>query len=138
MYFNADPPWLTLFEDKGPRFSTKQMLEYLLCIKQYTRHSECTDSKPALMEFIDKERYTQMSIVSAESKKWIFKGMGGRKCLQLDNGGIIVICSLFQQIFKCNVNSVLNSISSREMMENKIFKYLPLWNLQAILRNRPL
>ena len=138
MYFNADPPWLTLFEDKGPRFSTKQMLEYLLCIKQYTRHSECTDSKPALMGLIDKERYTQMSIVSTESKKWIFKGIGGRKCLQLDNRDILVICSLFKQIFKCNVNSVLNLISPREMMENKIVKYLPSWNLQAILRNRHL
>ena len=72
-----------LFEDKGPRFSTKQISEHLLCIKQYTRHSECIDSKPAFMELIDKERYTQISIVSAEFKKWIFKGMGGRKCLQL-------------------------------------------------------
>ena len=94
------------------------------------------DSKPAFMELIDEERYTQMSIVSAEFKKWIFKGMGGRKCLQLGNGDIPVICSLFQQIFECNINSVLNSISSRKMMENKIVKYLPSCNLQAILRNR--
>ena len=124
------------FEGKGSRFSTKQILEHLLCIKQYAKHCEgCTGNKTrslpswSLLQPIDKERYTQMSTASAEYEKWICTDRPGRKKV-LSTGRWGHYCHLFTlstDIY--NVNNVLNLISSREMMANKMVKYLPTWSL---------